>query len=162
MMTTTILKVVVQAYTTKIYSGKNEHSAQFTDKNEFRDRRLKLHFLERLWPNVRPIFVVNGALQMHAVLGLLALMDSLVVLVGLLRLTLLYSSLKWNAYRFYIMAVKFVLLTKLSLGLCNMSSTAVSAKFFRPDLMILLLNVWICSTACLWPMRSRDEEKIFC
>ena len=37
----------------------------------------------------------------------------------------------------------------------------VSAKFFRLDPMMLLLNVWICLTAYMWSMLSRDGEKKF-
>jgi len=42
-------------------------------KSKFHNRRLKLHFLERLRPNIKLIFVVNGALQMHAMLELVVI-----------------------------------------------------------------------------------------
>jgi len=99
------------------------------------------------------VYMISSRLQVHLVaLSVIPssplsghLLHSLAVLVGLLRLTLLYSCLKWNAYRRCIMAVKFVLLTKLWLGPYNMSLRVVSAKlFFRLDPMTLLLNVWIC------------------
>ena len=53
--------------------------------------------------------------------------------------TLLYSSLKWNVCQCYVMAVRFVHLTKQRLGPWNMSLRAVLVKFFRLDLIISLL-----------------------
>ena len=87
------------------------------------------------------------------------LMPCLAVLVGLLQLTSLYSSLKWNVCPCYIMAVRFVHLIKQRLGPCNMSLRVVLVKVFRLDLMISLLYVWTCSTAYLWPMLSQDVQE---